>query len=58
MKISTFTSKLVLPILDTLPTSSIIVPAGIGCLKSILSDETVTHIFRVNLVAVKSHFVH
>jgi hypothetical protein len=42
----------VLPIFETLPTNSIIVPAGIGCLKSILSDETVTQILRVKRVAV------
>ena len=49
--ISTKTRTLLLPVCITLPINSLMVPAGIGLVKSILSDDTVTIRLRANLVA-------
>lgn len=49
--ISTLTFMLVFPTWLTVATSSTIVPAGIGCVKSILSLLTVTIFCLLNLVA-------
>ena len=51
-KSSTRTCRLVLPTRATRPISSTSVPPGMGCVKSTLSDETVTILSRLKRVAV------